>query len=649
MASIFCANSNITTLNVSYKATVSDIKAASANVDSLTVNKLYGSGNLVVSNSIATTNIFTSGYVGIGTSSPGAMLDVVSHEVPGSGSLIAQFGSTDAPRIKIYDENTLFGKSPYIYSYAGNGLGLASLGPILVYPGDTTNYKLRVDLDYTAIYNSLYVSATDGSSSADFCMTSFAPVANRIVSSTYSLQRYSFAVYDNNDDIGMSLEPHSMVNFSRTENNDDNNFHLELVNTSQSGDYGVGLGFLDTGNPLSAGQSPFIISPHKTAENIGRSFTGSSTESDIALSIATDGSKNIGINSVPKAGVRFYISSANSDSSSFEIYTHQVDRQSLSNIIYSAQICDNNLLFEPPLMGGYDGKSPAAMVILNRDTNNGFPYDHDPAPLFHMEFTSNNIYTGDISGVGFGFNSYTLNHPCFIIAPHSYSSFDTSSGDQGNEPIAIYIRTDKSGYVGIQGYPEYHLDVQGTTRSTEGIISNGSILATNSRAVNVNSSNNGVIYSGTQDNGSYWNGTNFPSDGVVLFGHNDGSLGTTNGGQTNILTWDYSGNVQVYGNLTVNGSLITGGVVSGKATSYTVQNSDYYVGINGTAVTVTLPNTGLVPGKSYFIKDESGNAGRNPITLSGNGNMIDGSATITMKSNYISLQVIWAGSFWSII
>jgi hypothetical protein len=117
-----------------------------------------------------------------------------------------------------------------------------------------------------------------------------------------------------------------------------------------------------------------------------------------------------------------------------------------------------------------------------------------------------------------------------------------------------------------------------------------------------------------------------------------------------LVTFDLRSSVDVQGNVYVSGT------ISGNFPVRTNQSdslidvlaSDYYIGVNGTGVTVRLP-TGVPTGKTYVIKDESGTASTNHITLSGNGNTIDGSATLTMVANYMSLQVIWTGSFWSII
>jgi hypothetical protein len=80
------------------------------------------------------TGIHYLSTVGIGTPTPGAMLDVVTNATPGVGAIMAQFGTSATARLQFYDENG--GLPPYIYGAAGNGLGLASSGPIQFYPNE---------------------------------------------------------------------------------------------------------------------------------------------------------------------------------------------------------------------------------------------------------------------------------------------------------------------------------------------------------------------------------------------------------------------------------------------------------------------------------------------------------------------------------
>jgi hypothetical protein len=90
--------------------------------------------------------IDSGGYVGIGTSTPGAQLDVVSSSTPDSGALISQFGSTSqSGRIKFYDNNVA-GYPPYIAGTSSLGLGLAGEGgPIVFYNLDgTLQERMRI-------------------------------------------------------------------------------------------------------------------------------------------------------------------------------------------------------------------------------------------------------------------------------------------------------------------------------------------------------------------------------------------------------------------------------------------------------------------------------------------------------------------------
>lgn len=85
------------------------------------------------------------------------------------------------------------------------------------------------------------------------------------------------------------------------------------------------------------------------------------------------------------------------------------------------------------------------------------------------------------------------------------------------------------------------------------------------------------------------------------------------------------------------------------ATSYTVSSStDYYVGITSTAAarTVTLPISGVTRDRSFIIKDESGAAATNNITITctGGATNINGSTTYVINTNYGSVTVKWSGS-----
>lgn len=87
--------------------------------------------------------------------------------------------------------------------------------------------------------------------------------------------------------------------------------------------------------------------------------------------------------------------------------------------------------------------------------------------------------------------------------------------------------------------------------------------------------------------------------------------------------------------------------------AYTILTTDYYLGktsITGGGDTITLPSAVTVgAGKIYIIKDESGAAGTNNITIDGDGTeTIDGTTTRVINTNYGSMNIISDGTNWYI-
>lgn len=86
------------------------------------------------------------------------------------------------------------------------------------------------------------------------------------------------------------------------------------------------------------------------------------------------------------------------------------------------------------------------------------------------------------------------------------------------------------------------------------------------------------------------------------------------------------------------------------ATNYTVLNTDYIIGVTSTAAprTITLPaatttNTGQV----FYVKDESGGAATNSITVNAaSGSLIDGASSILINQNYGLLMFYSSGTAW---
>jgi hypothetical protein len=88
------------------------------------------------------------------------------------------------------------------------------------------------------------------------------------------------------------------------------------------------------------------------------------------------------------------------------------------------------------------------------------------------------------------------------------------------------------------------------------------------------------------------------------------------------------------------------------ATDYTVLSTDFIIGVTSTASarTITLPSaTTVAAGKTYRVKDESGAAGTNNITVSASAGNIDGAASVTIATNYGSKDFYSNGTNWFVI
>lgn len=89
--------------------------------------------------------------------------------------------------------------------------------------------------------------------------------------------------------------------------------------------------------------------------------------------------------------------------------------------------------------------------------------------------------------------------------------------------------------------------------------------------------------------------------------------------------------------------------ISSPTSPYTPTTEDVVLVPNHVGVfTVNLP-LGQTAGKSFYIKDFAGVAAANNITISGNGNNIDGAPSITLTVNFSGIHVIWSGASWAIL
>ena len=85
------------------------------------------------------------------------------------------------------------------------------------------------------------------------------------------------------------------------------------------------------------------------------------------------------------------------------------------------------------------------------------------------------------------------------------------------------------------------------------------------------------------------------------------------------------------------------------ASPYNVVATDYYLSVNcsGGAITINLNNVAPGTNRLLIVKDRTGNAAVNNITLSSTGN-IDLAATFVMNSNYQAVQLLFNGTNWEV-
>jgi hypothetical protein len=83
--------------------------------------------------------------------------------------------------------------------------------------------------------------------------------------------------------------------------------------------------------------------------------------------------------------------------------------------------------------------------------------------------------------------------------------------------------------------------------------------------------------------------------------------------------------------------------------TYTALSTDYMLCVDTStnAVTITLP-TGIL-GTVYMVKDCSGDADTNNITIVGTGGQLVDGSSATINSPYGSIQLIFNGTDWSIV
>ena len=147
----------------------------------------------------------------------------------------------------------------------------------------------------------------------------------------------------------------------------------------------------------------------------------------------------------------------------------------------------------------------------------------------------------------------------------------------------------------------------------------------------------------------------------VILSAGDGAT-TSPGGSNTQIQFNNAGSFGASSNLTFNGTTLTtagnthlsGGLVHKRtaitAATYTILVSDYYLGVDSTSnpITLTLPAaSAATEGQTFAVKDESGQAGSNNITLArSGGDTIDGDVSQLIESPYGSVMLYTDGANW---
>jgi hypothetical protein len=121
----------------------------------------------------------------------------------------------------------------------------------------------------------------------------------------------------------------------------------------------------------------------------------------------------------------------------------------------------------------------------------------------------------------------------------------------------------------------------------------------------------------------------------------------------NLSGYSYSPTPNIKTVSSTQGNIINSRVVAG---DYVATIYDYYIGVSDTSVarTITLPDPSdllvrLSHNQAFIVKDESGAAGTNNITINTAGGLIDGAASAALTNNYASLTFKSDGTNYYII
>jgi len=71
--------------------------------------------------------------------------------------------------------------------------------------------------------------------------------------------------------------------------------------------------------------------------------------------------------------------------------------------------------------------------------------------------------------------------------------------------------------------------------------------------------------------------------------------------------------------------------------------------VDTTSARTIIPLATPTTGQMHRIKDNTGNAGTNNITITPSGENIDGASSFVINQNYASVDIVFNGSQWNIL
>ena len=84
-------------------------------------------------------------------------------------------------------------------------------------------------------------------------------------------------------------------------------------------------------------------------------------------------------------------------------------------------------------------------------------------------------------------------------------------------------------------------------------------------------------------------------------------------------------------------------------TPFNVLLGDYFLAVNVAAPSSVVLPLGAPIGTVFIVKDTSGLAGTNPITITATGSTIDGAVSYIISVNYASVTFVRTSTEWSVI